>query len=186
MDGHENTDRGYHGRGRDDRSCPPEPSLPPVPEELEYLLESAIRYGREYKFDDGVQRFLQNGRESDFENLAALAEHARLSEDYLRLMNWMDEVDDVVERIVDTRIPYSVVVSDERRRQYLKLVNPNLPANRREKCVRESAEADDPSPLAKRRSDLRDRLLIEANDIVHHMDLYFLFGLMDACDMTFE
>jgi len=30
------------------------------------------------------------------------------------------------------------------------------------------------------------RLLTEANDKVDHMDIYFLFGLMDACDMKFE
>jgi hypothetical protein len=50
--------------------------------ELEYLVKPAIQYGRKYRFDADVQWFLENARESESENLAILAERARLSGDY--------------------------------------------------------------------------------------------------------
>lgn len=157
-----------------------------MPDELEYLIEPAIRYGRKYQFDDAVQWFLENAEELDLETLAALAERARLSSDYPRLMQWSNEVDDVVDRIVDERYPYTIDISEQQRKDFLRLINPDVAERWREKAVRDSAEAGDHSDIAEQRKEMRGRLLTEANDRVHHMDIYFLFCLMDACDMKFE
>lgn len=157
-----------------------------MPKELEYLVEPAIEYGRKYQFDDAVQWFLENAEESDFETLAALAERARLSADYPRLMEWLNEVGDVLDRIVDERYPYTIDISEQLRKELLPLISPDVAERWREKGLRQLAEASDRSDLAERRSEMRSRQLTEANDRVHHMDIYFLFGLMDACDMKFE
>jgi hypothetical protein len=164
---------------------------PPLPEELEYLLEPAIRYGRQYKFDDQVQWFLENASESDIETLAALAERARLSGSYACYRQWSYEVDDAINRVVDTCYPYTVDISAERRKEFLRLINeavdpPEIAERRREKRLRMIAEASDRSEIAKHRRDMRGRSITESNDLLHHMDIYFLFGLMDACDMEFE
>ncbi len=174
------------GDRSDDDSRHEEPHFPPVPKELAYLVEPAIQYGRKYQFDDAIQWFLENAEESDFETLAALAERARLTGDYPRFLQWSDEVGDVSERIVDERYPYSIDISAQQRKDFLRLINPDISEQRKQKCVREQAEASDRSKVAERRREERMRLLTEANDKVHHMDIYFLFGLMDACDMTFE
>lgn len=166
-------------------------AFPPLPEELEYLLEPGIHYGRKYKFDDAVQWFVENAEESDFEALAALAERARLSGDYRRFSEWWYEVNGVHERIVDERYPYTVHVPPERRPQLLRLINeagdrPEVAARLRERRLRSFIEAEDDSELVQRRREMRMRLIGEINDKVHHMDIHFLFGLMDACDMEFE
>lgn len=164
----------------------PNGGLPPIPEELEYLVEPGIQYGKKYHFDDAVQWFLENADESDFETLAALAERARLAGDYQRFLKWSEEVDDVLERIVDERYPYTIDLSEQQREEYLRLINPSLAEHLREKGVRLLAETNDRSEVAERRREMRGRQLTEANDQVHHMDIYFLFGLMDACDMKFQ
>jgi len=163
-----------------------EPDFPPIPEELKYLVEPAIQYGRRYQFDDAVKRFLENAEESDFEIFAALAERARLSCDYPRFLQWSDEVDEVVDRIVDDRYPYTMDISEQQRKDFLRLINPDMVDRFREGRLRQFLEVDDHSEVAERRRDMRARKLTEANDKVHHMDIYFLFGLMDACDMAFE
>lgn len=160
--------------------------FPHIPKELEYLVEPAISYGRKYQFDDTIQWFLENAAESDFETLAALAERTRLSGDYSRFLQWSDEVDDVLDRLVDERYPYTINVSEQQRKDFLQLINPDMAERLREKRVRQLVEADDRSEVAERRKTMRARQLTEANDRVHHMDIYFLFGLMDACDMAFE
>jgi hypothetical protein len=183
MQPHDNSE-GLGDRPHDDLRAG-DADFPPIPEELEYLIEPGIHYGRKYEFDDAVQWFLENAEESDFETLAALAERARLSGDYLRLMQWMDEVDDVLDRIVDERYPYTIHISEQQRKQFLRHINPDLPERRREKALRRVAEAHDESEIADRRREMSSRLLSEANDKVHHMDIYFLFGLMDACEFKF-
>lgn len=172
-------DRSHGDLGRD------EPHFPPVPKDLEYLVEPAIQYGK-YQFDDDVQWFLENAEESDFETLAALAERARLSGDYPRYLQWSNEVDDVVERIVDERYPYTIDISEQQRKDFLRLFGPGIAEHRKEKCVRRSAEANDRSELAERRKEMRMRLDTQADDKLHGMDIYLLFGLMDACDLTFD
>ena len=164
---------------------------PSIPEELEYLVEPGIRYGRRYEFDDDVQWFVENAEESDLETLAALAERARLSGDYRRFMEWSYVVYDVSDRLVDERYPYTVEVSEKERKELLPLINedfdrPEVAERWREKRLRGFIEAADRSELAERRREMRSRLGTEANDKVHDMDIYFLFGLMDACDMEFE
>lgn len=166
------------------------PDLPPIPEELAYLIEPAIRYGRKYQFDNDVQGFLENAEESNIELLAALAERAQLSGDYTRLIQWSHDVDDVSDSIVDKQYPYPIDTSAHRN-ELLRLINeandpPGMSDRWREKRLRQLAEANDRSEIAERRKEMRMRLLAEANDRVHHMDIYFLFGLMDACDMEFE
>ncbi len=183
MEPHDNSDG--LGDRPDDNLSAGDADFPPIPEELEYLLEPGIHYGRNYKFDDAVQWFLENAEESDFETLAALAEHARLSGDYHRFSQWWYEVDDAVERIVDERYPYTIEISKQQRKQYLRMIGPDLPEDRWEKAVRSTAEANDDSEIADRRREMRSRLDSEANDKVHHMDIHFLFGLMDACDFKF-
>jgi len=131
------------GNGSDDNVVRNEPEFPPIPKELEYLIEPGTYYGRKYRFDNDVQWFIENADESDFETLAALAERARLSGDYVRLMEWMDEVRDVVERMVDERYPYRLVISEQQRKEFLRLMNPDMPERQREKCVRQSAEANE-------------------------------------------
>jgi hypothetical protein len=174
----------------DEPDSPPMPDeFPPIPDELEYLVEPGIHYGRKYQFDDDVQWFLENAEESDFETLAALAERARLSGDYPRFLQWSYEVDDVWDRVVDERYPYTIDIS-ERRKELLRLINeandpPDIAERWREKRLRQLAEANDDSDIAERRRKMRMRQLTEANDKVHHMDIYSLFGLMDACDMKF-
>lgn len=168
-----------------------EVAFPPLPEALEYLVEPAIHYGRKYKFDDAIQRFIENPEESDFEALAALAARARLSGDYRRFTEWWYEVDEVHERTVDERYPYTVEVPPERRPQLLRLINeagdrPEVAARLRERRLRSFIEAEDDSDLAQRRRTMRMRLIGEINDKAHHMDIHFLFYLMDACDMEFE
>jgi hypothetical protein len=175
---------------RDDHVHNVELNLPLIPEELAYLVEPAIHYGRKYKFDNDIQWFLENAEESDFETLATLAERARFSGDYSRLRQWSYEVDDVLDRIVDERYPYMIDIS-ECREELLSLINeaidpPDVAERRREKRLRQLAEASDQTPLADRRREMRMGLLTVANDRVHHMDIYFLFGLMDACNMKFE
>ena len=182
---------GSPGGGSPDHLCGDEIAFPPLPEELEYLLEPGIHYGRKYQFDDAVQWFVDNAEESDFDALAALAERARLAGDYRRFQEWWYEVDEVLERIVDEHYPYTVQVPPERRPQLLRLINeagdrPEVAERLREKRLRSSIEAEDESDLAERRRKMRMRLIGEINDKVHHMDIHFLFGLMDACDMDFE
>jgi hypothetical protein len=160
--------------------------LPPIPDELEYLVEPGIHYGRKYQFDNDVQCFLENAEESDLESLATLAERVRLSGDYPHFLQWSREVDYVLEHIVDQRYPYKIEISEQQRNVYLRLVNPDLAERWKDKCVRHSAEANDNSDLAERRRAMRMHLLTKANDKVHHMDIYYIFGLMDACDMEFE
>jgi hypothetical protein len=166
------------------------PAWPPVPTELAYLIEPAIDYGRKYRFDNDVQWFLENAAECDFRLLAALAERARICGDYIRLMQWLHDVDDVSDRIVDEHYPYAIDISG-RRDELLRLINeandpPGMAERWREKRLLALVEADDRSDVAERRKEMRMRLLAESNDKVHHMDVYFLFGLMDACDMKFE
>lgn len=165
--------------------------FPAIPQELEYLIEPAIHYGKKYRFDDAIQLFLKNAEELDFETLAALAERARLFSDYPRLMKWMNGIGDVLDRIVDERYPYTIDISEQQRRELLRLINeandpPDVAERRREKRLRQLAEANDRSDIAACRRKMSMQLLEEANEKIHHMDIYFLFGLMDACNMTFE
>jgi hypothetical protein len=88
--------------------------------------------------------------------------------------------------MVDEFYPYTAHLSDRQRKRFLQLVNPDVPEHQRERAVRQIAEANDRSDIAQRRREMRSRQLSVANDKVHHMDIYFLFGLMDACDMGFE
>lgn len=189
MNAHENP--GSPGEGPRDDLLGDEIAFPPLPEELEYLLEPGIDYGRKYRFDDAVQWFVENAEESHFDALAAVAERARLSDDYRRFQEWWYEIDEVLERIVDDRYPYTVLVPPERRPQLLRLINeagdrPEIAERLREGRLRSFIEAEDDSDLVQRRREMRMRLIGEINDKVHHMDIHFLFGLMDACDMEFE
>lgn len=131
-----------------------EPDLPPMPPELEYLLEPGIHYGRKYQFDDAMQRFLENAEESEFETLASLAERARLGGDYRRLLEWWRDINDVSDYILEKRYPKAIA-------------------------------AQQPE-IAKERDEFELGQLGEVNDTLHHMDIYHLFGLMDACDLDFE
>ena len=163
-----------------------EPVIPPIPEELEYLIDPAIEYGRKYQFDDAVQWFLENAEESAFETLAAIAERARIYGHYARFLQWADEVDDVCDRIVDERYPHTIDISEQEQKEFSEWINPDIPERRWEKLLRQTVETNDRSDIAKQRREMRTRLTTEADDSVHHMDVYFLFGLMDACDMKFE
>ncbi|MDZ7615531.1 MAG: hypothetical protein U1E05_00915 [Patescibacteria group bacterium] len=167
------------------RPDPGELDYPAIPQDLEYLIAPAAHYGREYQFSDTVQWFLENAEDSDVATLATLAERARLASDYPRVMEWMDEVDDVLEAVIDQRQPYRIRVSEEQRKDYLSLVNPALSERQKQRAIRMSAEAADRSDTVTRRREMRGRLVEEANNRVHHMDVYFLFGLMDACDLDF-
>lgn len=165
-------------------------AFPPLPEELEYLLEPAIRYGRKYQFFGDAQRFAEKAEESELEALAAIAERARLSSDYQRFSEWWYEVDEIQERIVDERYPYTVHVPPERRQELLGLINeaadrPEVAERLRERRLRSFIEAEDYSDLAKRRAEMRMRLIGEINNKVHDMDIHFLFGVMVACEMDF-
>lgn len=177
----------------DERGLPPiRDRLPPIPHELEYLVEPGIHYGRRYQFDDAIQWFLENAEESEFDALAALAERVRLSGHFPVFDRWSSDVNDVVDRILDERHPYTVrTISKREKDSLLRLINvandpPDVAHRRREKGLRAFLEANDDSDAAKRRREASGRLLMEANDAVHHMDIYFLFGLMSACDMEFE
>lgn len=161
-------------------------AFPPVPKDLEYLLTPAILLGRKYRFDNDVQRFAESAEESDMETLSSLAERARLAGDYARVLQWSDEIAEIVEIALDKRFPYTITISDERKTEFLQLINPGIPDDQKERAVRESIEAEDDSDAAQVRRKMRLRLLKDANDQVHHMDIYFLFGLMDACDLRFE
>lgn len=172
---------------RDEHNFPPmSDSWPPIPVELEYLIEPAIHYGRKYQFSGAIDGFLGNAEESTFETLAGLAERVRLSTDYSRFLQWSNEVDDVVDYMVDDRYPYTIDISEHQRKDYLRLINPDMAERMKEKALRRFAEANDRSDAAERRKEMRGRLLCEANDQVHHMDIYFLFGLLDAYDMEYE
>jgi len=166
--------------------------LPPIPGELEYLIEPAITWGRHYQTDDAVQRLLEEADESRVETLARLAERARLHDHYDRLSEWCYDVDDEIERIVDHMWPYiPEELSEERRAELMPLINvTNAPSERVEqwieKRLRRVAEDQDQSDVARERQQLRGELTIRANKDVHYMDIYFLFGLMDACDMPYE
>ena len=182
---------GSPGEGPRDHLCGGEIAFPPLPEELDYLLEPGIHYGRKYQFYEDAQSFAENAEESELEALAAIAERARLSGDYRRFSEWWYEVRDVQERIVDEHYPYTVHVPPERRPQLLRLINeaedrPEVAERLRERRLRSFIEAEDESDLAERRRKMRMRLVGEIDDKVHHMDIHFLFGLMDACDMEFE
>jgi hypothetical protein len=52
--------------------------------------------------------------------------------------------------------------------------------------LRSIIEAEDDSDVVQRRREMRMRLIDEINDKVHHMDIHFLFGVMDACGMELE
>jgi hypothetical protein len=165
--------------------------LPSLPKELEYLNEPGIHYGRKYEFDDDVQWFVENADESDLEVLAGLAERVRFSGDYQRFLDWSYEVDEALDRLVDERYPHVVTVASSDRPGLLRLINetaepPEVAERRRERRLRGLVEARDTSEIAKQRREMRSSLLSAANEKVHHMDIYFLFGLMDACDMKFE
>ena len=98
----------------------------------------------------------------------------------------MDDVGNVLDRVVDERYPYTIDISERQRKDFLRLVNPSVEEHARVKGVRQLVESNDSSELANRRREMSGRLLAEANDTVHHMDIYFLFCLMDACDLGFE
>lgn len=100
-----------------------------------------------------------------------------------RYDDWYGEVLDAVERIVDERYPYQHVAqpSDESI-----VLGPHIPERSREQRLRLFADEDDSSELAERRRGLRQALREKAHEQVHDMDIYFLFGLMDACDMQLE
>lgn len=179
-----------NGNQSDTTLHPDEPTFPPAPEQLQYLIVPAIHYGRKYRFDDAVQWLVENVGESDLETLAALAERARLSDDYRRFLEWSNEVDDIVERIVDECYPYTIDTFKSRN-ALLQLINeaddpPGMAERCREKRLRRLAEANDTSDVAECRKEARMRLASAANDKVHDMDVYFLFALLDACDMKFE
>lgn len=159
--------------------------LPKIPEELAYLLEPAIRFNM-YLFEDQIQAFLENGDEKEFEMLASLAERARLAGHYAQVMSWMDEICEVIDRIVDKRHPYSPTISRQQEMYYLSCINPELSEKAKSRAVRLDAEADDPSHVASVRRKLRRELQSEANLKVHDFDVYNLFGLMGACGLDFE
>ena len=168
-----------------------EPDFPPLLEDLEYLLEPGIRYGAKYQFGEDIEWFLENAPESDFETLATLAEKVRLAGDYGRYLEWAFELGDAVECIVDERYPYTVEISEEEREELLPMIcvagdSPDIAKRRIERCLRRSVESRDDSEIARRRKELRDRLNVVASDRTHDMDIHFLFGLMDACDMKFD
>ena len=62
--------------------------FPLIPNELKYLIEPDIHFGKNYQFDGAVQWFVENAEESKFETLAALAERVRLSGDYPYMLRW--------------------------------------------------------------------------------------------------
>lgn len=162
-----------------------EARLPPLPHELSYLMEPAIRYAQ-YQFEDQIQEFLETAAESDVEALATLAEKVRLSGDHGRVLLWLDAVDDIIEEIVDKRHPYVSSLTRQQEKSYLTLVNPELSKRAKVRAVRFLAEAKDNSSISKLRRELRNKLKVEANTIVHQSDVYSLFGFLDACDMPFE
>jgi hypothetical protein len=166
-------------------------ALPPLHAELEYLIEPGIEFGRKYQFYEDAQSFAENGEESELETLATIGERARLSGDYRRFQEWWYEIDEVLEQIVDERYPYTVHVPPERRPKLLRLINeaddrPEVAARLRERRLRSIIEAEDDSDVVQRRREMRMRLIDEINDKVHHMDIHFLFGVMDACGMELE
>jgi hypothetical protein len=125
-----------------------------LPEDLCYLMEPGIRYGKAYQCDHQIQWFIENGDESDFETLAVLAEHIRLQNDYTRFMQWWQKLARAIEQAVDKRFP--------------PVITPRSLG------------------VAKQRQEFYEQVLRETNNRFHHMDIFFLFGLIDACDMKFE
>lgn len=158
---------------------------PSLPDDLAYLIEPAIRYAP-YQFDDQIQEFLESAAESKVEALAMLAEKVRLSGDYGRVLLWLDTVNDFIEELIDQRHPYVVSLTRKQEKSYLALVNPELSNRAKERAVRFLVEAKDNSAVARLRKELRNALRAEVNSIIHQSDVYSLFGLLDACDMSFE
>jgi hypothetical protein len=159
--------------------------LPLIPHEIAYLLEPAIRFEK-YQFAEQIQEFIEGDNEADFEELASLAERARLAGDYEKVNSWMDAVNEVVDRIIDDRFPYAPSISPEQRQDALSLVNPELSEKAKERAIRIDVELNDSTPVAITRREARRKIQCEASEIVHDMDVYMLFVLFSALDLRFE
>jgi hypothetical protein len=159
--------------------------LPRIPHEIAYLLEPAIRFEK-YQFADQVQEFIEGDNDADFEELASLAERARLAGDYEKVNSWIDTVDDVIDRIIDHRFPYAPSISQEQRLEALSLINPEISEKAKERAIRIDVELNDSTPVAIARREARRKLQSEANEIVRDFDVYMLFGLFGALDLEFE
>jgi hypothetical protein len=68
---------------------PKEPNWSNLPEELEYLIEPAMKYGRHQGLDE-VNEFLRNASEDDLEELACVAERIRLNDHNELIGEFMD------------------------------------------------------------------------------------------------
>lgn len=66
------------------------PILEQLPNDLEYLIKPAMKYGR-YQFDDDIFKFLDRATAEQMEELASVAERVLLQEDYPRVMAFLDE-----------------------------------------------------------------------------------------------
>ena len=63
--------------------------LSQLPENLHYLISPALRFGR-YQFDDEIFAFLDRATGAEMDELASVAEHVLLDDDYPRVNAFLD------------------------------------------------------------------------------------------------
>jgi hypothetical protein len=79
-------------------SCRPTPPIQRIgvlahlPEELSYLVEPALKYGR-YQFDNEIFDFLEHATSEEMEELATIAERVLLNDHYLQVNRFLDRYD---------------------------------------------------------------------------------------------
>jgi len=66
------------------------PILEQFPDDLQYLIEPAMAYGR-YQFDDDIFAFLDRAAQEQMDELASVAERVLIQDDYPRVMAFLDE-----------------------------------------------------------------------------------------------
>jgi len=65
---------------------------PPLPEDLQFLIEPAIRFAAGISSDEEIWCFLRDADKSALDELAGLAERVRLEGAYPRLMKWWQSI----------------------------------------------------------------------------------------------
>ena len=64
--------------------------LSELPDELSYLVEPALEYGR-FQFDEHIFNFLDSATPAQMEELASVAERVRLSDHYPAVNRFLDQ-----------------------------------------------------------------------------------------------